>query len=29
MNGIRPTVGIELDDKYTNAKINCLILLRH
>lgn len=29
MNGIRPTVGIEFDDKYTNAKINCLILLRH
>ena len=20
MNGIRPTVGIEFDDKYTNAK---------
>lgn len=26
MNGIRPTVGIEFDDKYTNAKNKLLIL---
>lgn len=29
MNGIRPTVGIEFDDKYTNAKNKLLVLLRH
>lgn len=27
MNGIRPTVGIEFDDKYTNAKNKLLGLL--
>ena len=28
MNGIRPTVGIEFDDKYTNAKNNLIELVK-
>ena len=28
MNGIRPTVGIEFDDKYTNAKNKLLDLIK-
>ena len=28
MNGIRPTVGIEFDDKYTNAKNKLLDFIK-
>ena len=28
MNGIRPTVGIEFDDKYTNAKNKLIELVK-
>ena len=28
MNGIRPTVGIEFDDKYTNAKSKLIELVK-
>lgn len=28
MNGIRPTVGIEFDDKYTNAKRKLIELVK-
>lgn len=28
MNGIRPTVGIEFDDKYTNAKNKLIELVQ-
>lgn len=29
MNGFKPTIGIEFDDKYIDAKKNCLNLLKH
>ena len=28
MNGIRPTIGIEFDDKYTNAKNKLIELVK-